>query len=58
MYRNQTELGKGFRVSATVMGETESAPRPKLGYDPAATPAQAFVNSAMVQYRASKSLLL
>ena len=34
MYRNVTELGKGFRVSALVSAETEHVQRPALGYDP------------------------
>ena len=34
MYRNNTELGKGFRVSTIVVGENRSALRPNLAYDP------------------------
>ena len=56
MYRNATELGKGFRLSAVVTGETESAPRPAMKYDPANPPAQVFLNSALVSYRPSKSV--
>jgi hypothetical protein len=30
MYRNATELGRGFRTTATVTGENFSVPRPSL----------------------------
>ena len=56
IYRNATELGGGFRVSATLTGETASAPRPALKYDPATPASQVFVNTALIQYRAAKSL--
>lgn len=56
MYRNVTNLGKGFRVSGIVTGETEFAPRPALRYDPAASPARVFVNTALVHYRVSKKI--
>jgi hypothetical protein len=51
MYRNVTELGAGFRISAVVTGETDHAPRPPLPYDPPATAASLFVNTAMLHYR-------
>ena len=56
MYRNVTELGKGFRFSGTVTGETESAARPALSYDPAVRPRSVFVNTALMHYRAAKTL--
>jgi hypothetical protein len=56
MYRNVTELGKGFRLSGTVTGETEAAPRPSLRYDPATDSSSLFLNTALVHYRASKSV--
>ncbi len=56
MYRNVTELGKGFRVSGTVTGESEYAPRPSLKYDRPTDPSQAFLNTALVHYRPSKNL--
>ena len=56
MYRNATELGKGFRLSAVVTGETESAPRPAMKYDPANPPSSVFLNSALISYRPAKSL--
>lgn len=34
MYRNATEFGKGVRFSAVIVGENESAARPKLSYNP------------------------
>lgn len=56
MYRNVTELGKGFRLAGIVTGETEFAPRPPLPYDPPASTSKVAVNTALVHYRASKSL--
>jgi hypothetical protein len=58
MYRNATELGKGFRVTFTMTGENTAAPRPSLAYDPPSTPAQAFVNTALLSYRFSPGLEL
>jgi hypothetical protein len=51
MYRNATELGNGFRVSATVTGETVSTQRPPLSYDPRSGSSSIFVNTALFQYR-------
>lgn len=39
LYRNATELGRGFRFTGTVTGENESARRPALVYDPPANSA-------------------
>lgn len=50
-YRNATELGKGFRLTAMITGENVNVPRPSLTYDPASTPSQLFVNTALVSYR-------
>jgi hypothetical protein len=58
MYRNVTQIGSGFRVSAVVTGESESAPRPALKYDPAMSPSSLFVNTALLHYRPSKSIEL
>jgi hypothetical protein len=54
MYRNATELGKGFRVSAIVTGENESTPRPALSYDPPVPASSIFVNTALLQYRVGR----
>ena len=51
IYRNATELGGGWRITATVTGETASTLRPSLAYDPASSAAQIFVNTALVSYR-------
>jgi hypothetical protein len=51
MYRNVTELGKGFRVSALVSAETEHVQRPALGYDPPSRASSVFVGTALVHYR-------
>lgn len=51
MYRNVTDLGKGFRVSALVTTETEHVVRPALKYDPASRASSVFVGTALVTYR-------
>jgi hypothetical protein len=51
MYRNVTELGRGFRVSGIVTAESEHVLRPSLGYDPPATASSLLVGSALLQYR-------
>jgi hypothetical protein len=51
IYRNVTELGKGFRVSALVSAESEHAPRPGLPYDPASRASTVFVGTALLHYR-------
>ena len=56
MYRNVTELGKGFRVSGVVTFEGATALRPAKSYDPAASSSTAFVNTALVHYRPGKTL--
>src|SRR6185369_8101558 len=56
LYRNATELGGGFRITATITGENFAVPRPSLAYEPPANPAQLFVNTALLSYRASKTL--
>jgi hypothetical protein len=56
MYRNNTELGMGFRVHAVVVGETLAAARPNLPYSPAATPTQVYVPTALLAYRAAKGV--
>jgi hypothetical protein len=56
MYRNATELGNGFRLSAIVIGENTAAPRPNLAYDPPVKATQVYVTQALISYRASKTL--
>ena len=51
MYRNATELGNGFRVSATLTGETSSTLRPALSYAPPSESSSLFLNTALLQYR-------
>ena len=58
MYRNATDLGNGFRVSAVVTGETEPAPRPSLRYDSPVRPSSVLVNTALVHYQVSPALEL
>lgn len=56
MYRNATEFGGGFRFSATVVGENESAARPPLVYEPAVRPTQVYVTSALLSWRVGNNL--
>ena len=50
-YRNVTQLGKGFRLSANVSGEPMPSARKSKPYDPAVVPGGVFVASAMLSYR-------
>ncbi len=56
LYRNATELGKGWRITATITGENTSVPRPSLAYDPPANASLLFVNTALLSYHASNRL--
>jgi hypothetical protein len=51
LYRNVSELGGGFRISAILTTESSHAPRPAVAYDPAIAGATSFVNTALVHYR-------
>jgi hypothetical protein len=55
-YRNATEVGGGFRVSATITGETDSMLRPARTYEPPSTASSIFVNTALLHYRARPNL--
>ncbi|HEX7958577.1 MAG TPA: hypothetical protein VF493_01585 [Terriglobales bacterium] len=56
MYRNATELGKGFRLSAVVNGENESSKRAALSFEPAIKPQEVYVTSALLSYRPKNTL--
>ena len=56
MYRNATELGKGWRLSAVVDGENRSVKRPNLGYDPPIEPKEVYFTSALLSYRPRSTL--
>lgn len=56
MFRAVADLGGNFRFAGTVTGENEGAARPSLVYEPAAAASHAFVNTALLHYRASNSL--
>ena len=51
IYRNVTELGKGFRVSGVVSAESEHVLRPALRYEPPAGASSLFVGTALLHYR-------
>lgn len=56
MYRNVTDFGNGIRLAGVVSAESEFVPRPALRYDPPIAPPNLIVNTALVHYRASKTL--
>src|SRR5205823_5279831 len=51
IYRNATELGRGFRFSFTATGENTDVPRPSTVYEPPSKSAALFINTALVSYR-------
>lgn len=55
-YRNVTTLGKGFRVSAVVNGETEPILRKAKAYETSMRPGLVMVTSAMLQYRPKEGM--
>jgi hypothetical protein len=58
LYRNATAISNALRVSAMVTAESAHAPRPALGYDPAARSSTIFVNTALIHYKPSAALEL
>jgi hypothetical protein len=66
IFRNSTELGFGFRVSATVAIENESAPRPALKYEASINPRavysseavtfRGYLMNALISYRPAKNV--
>jgi len=56
MYRNATELGKGFRVSTVINGENRSAKRPELSYESPIEPREVYLTSALLSYRPKSTL--
>jgi hypothetical protein len=55
-FRNATELGKGFRVSLMIAGETSSTPRPRLAYQAQILPKHYSVMQALLSYRVKNGL--
>jgi hypothetical protein len=51
LYRNDTEIGRGLRFSATVGFENLSSPRQKLVYQTQIVPKTYYVTSALISYR-------
>jgi hypothetical protein len=58
MYRNFTELPRGFAAHFTMTGETDPAPRPQRAYDPNARSSSAIVNVALLRYHITPGLEL
>jgi hypothetical protein len=56
MYRNATELGKGWRLSAVINGENRSSKRPNLSYEPPIEPKEVYLSSALLSYRPKSTL--
>jgi hypothetical protein len=55
-YRNVTTLGKGFRISGIVDGETNPIIRKAKPYDPVKQPGSVMVTSLMLQYRPKEGM--
>jgi hypothetical protein len=55
-YRNITNLGKGWRFSAIVDGETDPTMRKAKAYDPALRPGLVLVSSLLVSYRPKEGM--
>lgn len=55
-YRNVTTIGKGFRVSAVVDGETDPVLRRAKAYEPAVRPGLVAVTTALLQYRPKEGM--
>jgi len=58
LYRNFTELPRGFAVHVTITGETDAVPRPALVYDPSGRSSSAVVDVALLRYRIAPTLEL
>src|SRR5207249_4941655 len=56
VYRNATELGRGFRLSAVINGENDSSKRAGVSYDPPIRPRQVYMTSALLSFRPAKTL--
>jgi len=56
LYRNATELGKGWRVSAVINGENRSVKRPSVSYEPPIQPQEVYLTSALLSYRPKSTL--
>ena len=56
LYRNATELGRGWRISAVINGENRSAKRPDLSYEPPVEPKDVYLTSALISYRPKGTL--
>ena len=51
MYRNATDMGKGWRISTVVTGYNDSALRSTSAYNPPVNASEVFVNTALISYR-------
>jgi len=56
IYRNATELGKGWRLSAIANGENRSVKRPNVSYEPPIQPDEVYLTSALISYRPKSTL--
>jgi hypothetical protein len=55
-YCNVTTLGKGFRIAATVDGESDTTTRKTSAYDPSLRPGLVLVSTALLHYRPKEGL--
>jgi len=55
-YRNVTEIWNGFRISAVIDGENQSANRTATAYEPVNNPGRFGVRTALLQYRPKEGI--
>ena len=56
LYRNATEIGKGWRLSTVINGENRSVKRANTSYEPPIQPKEVYLTSALLSYRPKSTL--
>jgi hypothetical protein len=56
LYRNVTELPRGFAAHLSIAGETDAVPPPDISYDPGPQSSSPIVSVAMLRYRATPGI--
>jgi hypothetical protein len=55
-YRNVTQLGKGFQVTAMAIGETDLSPRKALPYEGSVRVGRAYIGTALLDFKPSSNM--
>ena len=55
-YRNVSQLGRGFQVTATMAGENEPSLRKTTAYDPATRESKVFLVTALLDYKPTSNM--